>query len=107
MEVTNNKIQNGTNVRQWEDNNSHAQRWDIEPDGKTVAIGGKSYPTYVIKSHGTEFAVDVSGGNAQAGTNIQLYTANGTDAQRWVFIPIETFTNGGTYKIVADRKSVV
>lgn len=101
MEVANNKIQNGTNIRQWEDNDSHAQRWDVVADGQTVTVGGKEYPTYVIKSHGTAFAVDVSGGNAQAGTNIQLYIANGTDAQRWAFIPIETFTNGGTYKIVS------
>lgn len=101
LEVANNKMATGTNVRQWEDNNSHAQRWDIVADGKTVTVGGKAYPTYVLKSQGTAFAMDVSGGNAQSGTNIQLYSANNTDAQRFIFIPIEVLSNGGTYKIVS------
>lgn len=101
LEVANNKIANGTNVRQWEDNNSHAQRWDIEADGKTVTVGAASYSTYVLKSQGTAFAMDVSGGNAQSGTNIQLYSVNNSDAQRFIFIPIEVLSDGGTYKIVS------
>lgn len=105
MDLANNSLKNGTNIRQWDDNNSHAQRWDIVADGKTVTYNGSSYPSYVIKSHGTNFAVDVSGGGAKSGTNIQIFTANSTDAQRWIFIPIPYFNEQGTYKIVSAMDS--
>lgn len=104
LDLANNQLKNGANIRQWEDNNSHAQRWDIVPDNKNVTVGGKEYPTYVIKSHGTNFAVDNTGNSSSSGSNIQLYTVNGTDAQRFAFVPIETFkilSAGCTYKIVS------
>ncbi|EFV01863.1 ricin-type beta-trefoil lectin domain protein [Pseudoramibacter alactolyticus ATCC 23263] len=104
LDVAGGKITSGTNVWQWENNDSRAQRWDIVPDGKTVIIGGTSYSTYVVKSHGTDFALDVSGGNVKPGTNVQIYAANGTDAQRWAFVPINILSAGGTYKIVSGVK---
>lgn len=100
MDLANNDLKDGANIRQWEDNNTHAQRWDIVPDGQTVTIDSKSYPTYVIKLHDTDFAADVNGASVTAGTNVQIYAANGTAAQRWAFVPIETFTEVGTYKLV-------
>jgi hypothetical protein len=100
LDLASNQLKNGANVRQWDDNDTHAQRWDIAPDGKNVTIGGKEYPTYVIKSHGTAYAMDVSGGNATPGTNVQIFSANATDAQRWVFLPVTTFNNLGTYVVV-------
>lgn len=101
VDVSGGSFTDGANVQQWEDNDSRAQRWDIEADGKTVTVSGTSYPSYVIKSHGTSFALDVSGGSAKSGTNIQIYTANSTDAQRWIFIPIPYFNQAGTYKILS------
>ena len=105
VDLANNSLKNGTNIRQWEDNNTHAQRWDIVADGKTVTLNGTTYNSYVIKSHGTSFAIDVSGGGAKSGTNIQIYSANSTDAQRWIFIPIPYFNLQGTYKIVSAMDS--
>lgn len=102
LDLAGNDLRDGANIRQWEDNNSHAQRWDIEPDGKTVTLNGTSYKSYVIKSHDTTFAIDVSGGGAKSKTNIQIYTANSTDAQRWIFIPIPYFNEQGTYKIISS-----
>ncbi len=101
LDIDSASITNGSNIRQWEDNNSDAQRWDIKKDGKAIKIDGKSYPTYVIRAHGKEYAVDISSGSLQSGSNIQLYQVNGTDAQRFVFIPIDVLTKGGTYKIVS------
>jgi hypothetical protein len=104
LDLANNQLKDGADVRQWEDNNSHAQRWDIEADGKTVTVGGTVYPTYVIKSHETNFVCDVDHLNTKPGTNVMIHTANGGDNQRWAFVPVETFkilSNGCTYKIVS------
>lgn len=100
MDAAGNDMKDGTNVWQYDVNHTHAQHWDIAEDGKTLTVDGKSYPTYVIKSDNTNFAVDVTGGSSKSQTNIQLYTANGTDAQRFAFVPIAHFDDEGTYKIV-------
>jgi hypothetical protein len=104
LDLANNNFTNGANVRQWEDNNSHAQRWDIVPDGKTVTIGGKPYDTYLIKSHGTNYVCDVDHLNTKPGTNVMIHAANGGDNQRWAFVKLDTFqilSAGCTYKIVS------
>lgn len=100
MDAAGNNMKDGTNVWQYDVNHTHAQHWDIVADGKTLTVDGKSYPTYVIKSDNTNFAVDVTGGSSKSQTNIQLYTANGTDAQRFAFVPVAHFDDEGTYKIV-------
>lgn len=38
---------------------------------------------YYIRSSAGNYNIDVSGGSKELGTNIQLYGANGTDAQKW------------------------
>lgn len=101
VDLANNQLKNGANVRQWDDNNTHAQRWDIVPDGKTVTIDGKTYDTYLIKSHGTEFVIDVQGNVATPGTNVFIHLPNGGNNQRWAFLPVETLTASGTYRIVS------
>lgn len=100
LDLANNQLKNGANVRQWDNNGSHAQRWDIEPDGKTVTIDGKTYDTYLIKSHGTEFVVDVQGNVATPGTNVFIHSKNGGNNQRWAFVQVSTFNNLGTYEMV-------
>ena len=100
MDAAGGSMKNGTNVWQYDVNHTHAQHWDIVADGKTLTVDSKSYPTYVIKSDGTSFAVDVTGGSSKPTTNIQLYGANGTDAQRFAFVPVAHFDVEGTYKIV-------
>lgn len=100
MDVAGGTMANGTNVWQYDVNHTHAQHWDIVEDGKTLTVDGTSYSTYVIKSDDTSFAVDVTGGNSQSETNVQLYTANSTDAQRFAFVPVAHFDEEGTYKIV-------
>lgn len=90
---------NGTNVQQFSNNDSRAQKWDIVPDGKTVTVGSATYSTYVIKcTENNSYAMDVSGGNGASGTNVQIYSVNGTNGQRWVFIPKDPVPLG-TYLI--------
>ena len=56
------------------------QIWDIEYVKK---CGGTPY--YQIINRLTGYALDVCGGKAENGTNVQQYEPNGTDAQMWTF----------------------
>jgi len=107
LEVQSGNLKNDANVRQWSDNNSNAQRWNVNTDGKTFTYGGKSYPSYTIKpTKATSFALDVAGGSTTRGANIRIHTANNSDAQRWILIPVSILKSEGTYEIVlaADPK---
>lgn len=102
LDVAGGAMRNGANVQQWSDNDSGAQRWLIEEDGRTLSVGGVAYPTYVISSAKDDsYALDVANGSVDAGANIQIYTANGTEAQRWALVPVPCMTEGGTYEIVS------
>lgn len=100
LDLANNQVKDNTNIRQWEDNNSHAQRWDIVNSGTAMTYGSKTYDIYYIKSHGTDFCVDVSKKQYFDKNNIMLHSDNGGTNQQWIFIPIESFREIGTYNIV-------
>lgn len=53
---------------------------------------------YMFRNADTGLYLDVSGGNMTNGTNIQLWTGNATDAQKWYFIQ-----DGDAYKIISKR----
>lgn len=99
IDVNKGTFTNGTNVQQFSNNDSRAQKWDIVPDGNTITVGSTTYSTYVIKcSENKSYAMDVSGGKGVSGTNVQIYSVNGSNAQRWVFIPKDPVPLG-TYLI--------
>ena len=55
---------------------------------------------YTIKSAlGNNKVLDVNGGNVANGTNVQLYSSNKTDSQRWYVKPVE----GDYYEIISYR----
>lgn len=106
LDVEGGSIASGANVQQWNDNDSRAQQWVIDSDGGSATYDGGSYPTYTIKlSANTGLALDVSGGRAASGQNVQIYTANGTDAQRWMLVPMPVFASGGTYELRSMLKT--
>ena len=73
---------NGTNIQLWENNNHNAQKWNfIEAlESKQSIENG----TYTLKTSLNETkTMDVSGGNTNNGTNIQIWESNGTKAQKW------------------------
>ncbi|MCM1270220.1 MAG: RICIN domain-containing protein [Ruminococcus flavefaciens] len=68
------------------------QIWDIEYIKK---VDGKAY--YRIVNRLTGYVLDVSGGIAENGRNVQEYEYNGTDAQMWRFDKC----SDGSYVIVS------
>lgn len=76
--VANSVAADGTNIQQCVfDSSRKAQRWSIE-------WSDNGY--FIIRSTiNTEYVLDVHNGESDNGSNIQLYTANGTTAQAWAF----------------------
>lgn len=71
---------NGANVQIYRPNGSAAQKWKLVPK-RTIDDG-----EYIISSSAENKVIDITGGveGAKDGTNIQVYTRNDTDAQKWI-----------------------
>lgn len=64
-----------------------AQEWKLIQNG-AITVNGVAYPRLVITSVlAPGLSLDACAGKSSPGTNVQLYTTNGTDAQYWVFLP--------------------
>ncbi|MCI6637653.1 MAG: RICIN domain-containing protein, partial [Lachnospiraceae bacterium] len=99
MDIENGNVAPGANVQQFSNNNTRAQKWVITPDGKSATVNGKTYNTYIMaNSSNKNLVLDVSATSTADGANVQVYTKNGTNAQRWVFVPANPVPIG-TYMI--------
>lgn len=93
LDVANNDVVNGTNLQGFTPNNQIKQRFvisevkDYLPEGYVV-ISSK------LKS---SMVVDVASGSLSDGANVQLYSDNGTQAQKWYVSLVEEGSN--TYTI--------
>lgn len=77
---------NSDNVHSWEGNRSGYQMW----------LYNASTGTLTNMTDGK--ALDVSGGVASSGTNVQRYAANGTNAQKWKI----TYDAAGRFKLTSS-----
>lgn len=93
LDVSGASVVNGANVQLWSANASKAQLWAFE-DTKAIrdaldALAEQNADlvadgAYIITSDlGSEKVVDVSGASGANGANVQLYTSNMTNAQKW------------------------
>ena len=93
LDLNNGNVRSGGNIQIYDYNNSAAQQWifdSFETDrqhcdsyasnNKTIMSDG----TYCIKNINVNYALDVANGSLYAGANIQLYSLNKTNAQKWV-----------------------
>ena len=78
IDVCGNGKTDGTNVMQYEGNNTMAQRWAIQK-----ADNG----SYYIVALNSDLYLDISGGNTANGTNVQIYEGNESKAQKFKFEP--------------------
>lgn len=102
-------LKNETNVQVWEDNGSIAQIFDLISASNTRSNKTIEDGEYIIVSAENGFkAVDVYGGASADGTNVEIYDANGSGAQKFRFEFINDKFSGGYYKIthVASGKSL-
>lgn len=88
LNVSNSGLSNFTNVDQWTDTGSDAQRWIFEE---------QSDGYYKIISVSSGLALDVNDASASSGANIQVYQSNSSNAQKWSI----TSLGDGYYRLSA------
>lgn len=89
----------GSNVVQQKKSNDYNQKWIIKYDA--------NHNLRIVSATNSNSAVDISNGSVKNGSNIQIYTANNTDAQKWVFEYINTNATGGLMQIMGTSQTTV
>lgn len=110
MDVSNGTAKNSSNIQLYTANNSKAQRWilvqnldldELATDHRDDVKNG-TYTIYPAVNQ--NYALDVSGGSKSNCANIQVYTSNGTNAQKWRVTHDSkgylTLTNVGSGKVL-------
>ena len=93
LDLSGGKVVNSRNIQLYQSDGSTAQQWTFEKNITErerldeMATQNKSMMddgVYYIKNRDVKFALDVSGGSVYSGANVQLYSLNKTDAQKWL-----------------------
>lgn len=93
VEVANANKSSGANIQQWELNDASCQNWILE----AVATPGCTMDTsyiYEFKNINSDMVMDIANGKMETGTNVQQWSSNGYDCQRWT---LQEFAGGGNY----------
>ena len=108
LDITAGMAADGTNVQLWTANGTAAQLFIfslISNGGATVFDTPLADGDYIIQSGvGSQYVVDVAGGSLSNGGNVQIYSYNGTKAQKWHVASdasgYYTITNIGSNKVL-------
>ena len=105
LDVSNGSKSSGANVQVFQSNGTAAQRWILTQVDRWLPEG-----TYTIASalnYGN--VLDVSNGGTSAGSNMQVWSGNSTNAQRYYLAPVSggyyTLQNTVSGKFVAPTKT--
>lgn len=92
LDIRNGTVYSGSNIQLYKSNNTAAQQWNFSKyvtereRCDSYAIQNKDRMTdgvYYIKNQNVGFALDVADGSLYGGANVQLYSFNRTNAQKW------------------------
>lgn len=89
----------GSNVVQQKKSNDYNQKWIIKYDA--------NHNLRIVPATNSNYAIDICNGSVKNGSNIQVYTANNTAAQKWVFEYINTNATGGLMQIMGTSQTTV
>lgn len=101
MDAEQGRSDDGTNLRCWTPNGSAAQRFIFEKEGSNTEIGNGLYTISSAVDPG--YVLDIAGGRKDDGTNLQLWSANGSNAQKFQV----TYLSGGCYRIMNVKSGKV
>lgn len=92
LDIRNGSVYSGSNIQLYKSNNTAAQQWTFNKyvterercdsyasQNKDRMVDG----VYYIKNQNVGFALDVADGSLYGGANVQLYSLNKTNAQKW------------------------
>ncbi|MDE6781567.1 MAG: RICIN domain-containing protein, partial [Ruminococcus sp.] len=95
IEVADADKNSGANVQQWEANNAECQNWILEPVADVGCTMNEDV-VYIFENANSGMVMEVAGGVMEDSTNVQQWTANGYDCQKWV---LKSFGSGNYYWI--------
>lgn len=91
LDVANACIANYANVQQWESNGTWSQKW--------IPVKNSDGSITLLSALAEGYALDLNGGATSDMTNVQLYQANSSDAQKFKFEPASPILEDGVYTI--------
>lgn len=92
LDIRNGFVYSGSNIQLYKSNNTVAQQWTFNKyvterercDSYASQNKGRMPDgVYYIKNQNVGYALDVADGSLYAGANVQLYSLNRTNAQKW------------------------
>lgn len=92
LDIRNGSVYSGSNIQLYKSNNTAAQQWtfskyvtdrELCDSYASQNKGRMADGVYYIKNQNVGFALDVADGSLYGGANVQLYTTNRTNAQKW------------------------
>lgn len=92
LDIRNGFVYSGSNIQLYKSNNTAAQQWTFNKyvterercDSYANQNKGRMPDgVYYIKNQNVGYALDVADGSLYAGANVQLYSLNRTNAQKW------------------------
>lgn len=94
LDIQNGSMSNGANIEIWTPNGSSAQRWAFTPTQALPPDPGM----YILESAGNPaMALDIAAGSWDDQANVQLYSSNGTNAQKFNLVK----NSDGTYTFIS------
>ena len=95
---------NGSDAQKWTLVSAHTVRQQLDDLAASSRGLVKEDAEYAIGSLSERQVLDISGGSANSGANLQVYASNATPAQRWTFTYDKngyvTITNVGSGKVL-------
>lgn len=92
LDIRNGFVYSGSNIQLYKSNNTAAQQWTFNKyvterercDSYASQNKGRMLDgVYYIKNQNVGYALDVADGSLYGGANVQLYSLNRTNAQKW------------------------
>lgn len=92
LDIRNGTVSSGSNIQLYQSNNTAAQQWtfskyvtdrELCDSYASQNKGRMADGVYYIKNQNVGFALDVADGSLYGGANVQLYSLNKTNAQKW------------------------
>ena len=87
------------NVYQQKQTNGYNQKW--------IVMFDNNQNLRIVSALNSTMVLDVKDGKIQRSSNIQLYTSNNTNAQKWVFEYINTSATGDLMQIMGTSQTTV
>lgn len=86
LDISGGIVADGTNAQLWRNNGTNAQKWKLEAYiAENEVDNSRLSGTYKIASAlNNNLVIDAKGNGRSNGTNIQIHTSNGTNAQQWI-----------------------